>query len=405
MYYTINELQHEVFHTVYDVYEVFKGFFGESKVDLQGLPPEEYLLPPNVSLEDLPSYDISDEELEAIRETQRSVNPFILVYWPIVRVTNENDRYVIIYDLYAKVNLDYQGFIPTEKLGFTLNRATYPLEQWQSDYLHSHISGIPKINLAQFKGPCLGTGPIIRVIDSLRANLCEGFDEVQWMLFCQELSQYVQVESLEGRPYKYLEYIKNSGQLAEYNGYTSNPLSNLFVKRLFKDVFDGMPEDFITYYLKNGHLSINYQNGQFIVGMPYFDYIIDISNTLIDYINSNYSYHTTVNKAYDCSLLRKCVVSDGKFFSPEDTHTIQDYAEYIGRKVCTFKGREITLNIVDNGFTPQETIIIDNHVAMWILQKILRTINFHYQNEYTKQLSNSSTAALPSSTGKRVYYI
>ena len=88
MQYTPNQLRREIFKEVYQVYGVFQDFFGENSVDLQGIPPDECLLPYDTTLEDLPHLDITADMLKGLIFAQRNVRPFILVYWPRVRVTN-----------------------------------------------------------------------------------------------------------------------------------------------------------------------------------------------------------------------------------------------------------------------------------------------------------------------------
>lgn len=164
-------------------------------------------------------------------------------------------------------------------------------------------------------------------------------------------------------------------------------------------------KQFIFYYLHNGHLSINYQNGKFKVGMPYFDFMIDISNAFIDFFNQ----HFTKKEADDCfdlHILYHTVVANGKFFKPNTSTPNPDVSGYIGKKVCTFKGQDITLRILeDSSEKPQKSVVLSHGLAMYILNNILKIINYRYTNEYIRQHCGDSTAALPAPTNQRVYYI
>lgn len=414
MQYTINKLRNEAFQQVYQVYKVFQDYFGDNRVDLQGIPRDEditnILKERGISVCEDGSYEINEEELKDITYSMCGTCPFILVYWPQVTVTNENDKSIIIRDLYAKIELDSKGKIPTEKCGFTLNRATYSLEQWNSNYLHSHIPGIPKDNLQDFQRPCLGSGPIINTISSLKADLAEDFDELLWMLFCEELSRYVTVESLQGVPYKYLERVHNGAEFSEYRvfNYGSNCLSMGYslIYSVFNLDSQNMLKDFTLYYLKHGRLSLNFKEGEFCIGMSHFDFIIDISNSFIDYFNSHFERKTQAKLCFSKELLIKTLVSNRKFYRTDVTRSLLD-TNYIGQKVCDFKGHEIKLNIIsDEEFIPQETIVLSHKAAMFILYNILKIINYHYSNEYTKRQHNiRSSATLPATTGQRVYYI
>lgn len=141
MQYTINELRHETFSTVYQVYEVFQNYFGESQTDLQNLPSDddiaEVLDNKGVLMrEDGSCYEANGNKFNSVKNALAVWKPFILVYWPKVKVTNENNRSICIQDLYAKIELDSKGNIPTENRGFLLNRSTYPMDQWMCAYMH-----------------------------------------------------------------------------------------------------------------------------------------------------------------------------------------------------------------------------------------------------------------------------
>lgn len=398
----------EVFKEVYQVYKVFQEFFGEDSVDLQGLPDDD-MIAFRFNEHDIPMreegscYEANGNKFNSVIRDFSNVRPFILVYWPRVRVTNENDKSIIIQDLYAKIELDAKGYIPTEDRGFQLNRATYPMEQWVCSYLHSHIRSIPKGDLTSFENPCLGTGPIIQTINSLRAGISEGFDETKWMLFCHELSLYVTVESLAGVPYNHLENVHLNDVLSSYGKYNEDYGSAL---DWFNRVFSlAELKEFILYYLHNGHLAINYQNGVFKVGMSYFDYMIDISNSFIEYFNTHFDDKSIAQKCFDYYVLRHSIASNGHFFDPNTSDTIPDVSQYVGKKVCTFKGRDITLRIMESSKEEsQKTIVLNHGLAMYILNNILKIINYRYTNEYTRHHCQG-TAALPATIGQRVYYI
>jgi len=265
----------------------------------------------------------------------------------------------------------------------------------------SHISTIPKEHPDQFQIPCLGSGPIIQTISSLKAGISEGFDETKWMLFCHELSLYVTVESLKGVPYEKLENVHLNDALFSYGKYDENYGSAL---DRFSCTFSLVElKEFILYYLHNGHLAINYQNGAFKVGMSYFDYIIDISNSFIEYFNTHFDNKNIVQRCFDNHVLYHSIASNGQFFDPNTSDTIPDVSQYVGKKVCTFKGRDITLRILEPlNEESQETTVLNHGLAMYILNNILKIINYRYTNEYNRQ---QGTAAFPATTGQRVYYI
>lgn len=390
MQYTIDELRHKIFQPVYDVYEVFQNFFGEEAVDLQNMPPDEYLLPNGVSMEELPSYDISNEMLVSLVDVQRNVRPHILVYWPRVRVTNEHDKYIDIQDLYAKVTIDTEGCIPYECTGFELIRTTFPEDQFTSGYIHSHV---PRFYDAQihFQSPCLGRGPIRHTISDLKNNS----EEALWMLFCQELSLYVTVESLAGGPYFRLEEVANLGRKLQ-SDYTlvENEVS---IRFLIRDCVNHNYDlkwtvnEFLKYYLSDSNnLPICYKDKEFKCGLPYFDFMITISNAFIEWVNQNGDANM-VSALYSADVLNSVFVSQGRFYTTKDLRTRNNIlTETVN--LLTFKGRDIPLRVISVHSTEeQSTVTLLNHnLAMFILHKILRTINYHYGNEYNNTGEESS---------------
>lgn len=419
MQYTINELYDRLLEKVNNVYDVFKGFFGECHVDLQSLSPEvaikhrimhkmSVLGIKEVNLEknnfDIP-FDITDMILEEIESSLSDKRFLIYVWWPSVTVTNENNKSIDIQDLYAKIEIGIDGRIPYENYGFLLNRATYTTEQFSSNYLHSHVRDIPKYNFAEFQEPCMGTGPIRETIGTLKND----YDKLMWMLFCQELSMYVTVESLKGVPYKHLEQVGSSQKLTNFIGYNLNEAGILsFTMSFPTDVL----KSFIKYYLEKGHLTLSYKNGNFTFGMPYHEYIIDISNSFIEYYNLCLA--STKNKLSSLflnKLLYNAKLIGNEFYGNTRNNVQGLFDMYEGKRVLTFKGKEIKTKIIGNVNEEDShlVILIDHKVAMYILRNILRTINYRYTNEYYRRKKNyysgTTTCEVPTPTTKRVIYI
>lgn len=399
MEYTVNQLYQYLFEKPLAIYEIFKGFFGKDFVDIQTCQGrelssfKEYLLakicdesfmPKEAAEEEYNlSFNITEMQLKELKTTLEDKRLIIYVWWPRVTVINEYNKSVNIQDLYAKIEIQNDGTIPYECNGFRLNRATYTREQFLSNYMHSHINTIPKNNFTQFQIPCLGRGPIISTIGTLKNE----YDETTWMLFCQELSMYVTVESISGGPYHRMETIGNVSLDSMYTGYTLNYAGKVDFLSLFTN--DDLKK-FIKYYLKHGHLSLGYMNSAFTWSMPYYEYIIDISNSFIDFYNKYYS--TTAGNLDNCfskGMLKQVIVADGKFYNEGDYNSfdINNFSEYQNKLILTFKGKEIRTTIINNkqGSEATLTTVISNNVAMFILQKILRTINFRYKNEHNNK--------------------
>lgn len=409
MQYTVNQLYQHLFEKPLTIYDTFKGFFGKDFVDMQYEMGDEKKVKSYLFIHisdkiveenfDTP-YEVTEECLKNIENTYKDRRFIIYVWWPRVTVTNEYDRSVNIQDLYAKIEIQNDGCIPYECSGFLLNRATYSREQFVSDYMHSHIDGIPKDNFTRFLSPCLGKGPIRETISTLKNE----YDEATWMLFCQELSMYVTVESIAGGPWKKMETIGDKSLSYEYIKYTLYDTS----KKYFISIFTNENlKDFIQYYLKHGHLSLRYVNGMFTYGMLYYEYIIDISNAFIDFYNKYLK--STARKLEDCftyKLLKSVIVVNGKFYKEgNDSINAASLNNYQNKLVLTFKGKEIRTKITDINYDSSEafyTTVIANNLAMYILQRILRTINFRYQNEHNSKHERNQRVA---SACERIFYL
>lgn len=399
MQYTVNQLYDHLYQKVNEVYGVFKNFFGEEYVDLQFRVSGDFFKRVTIinnlkSLGDLEMavdvdfttpLKVSATTLSILENQVANHKADIYVWWPNVKVTNENNRSINIKDLYAKVTVQLDGRIPYENRGFGLNRATYTRAQFLSGYMHSHIESIPRGNLSSFMSPCLGRGPINETIGTLKNE----YSELTWMLFCQELAMYVTVESINGGPWKRLENVGANTLLASHRGY-----DNATNEYAFSSVFSNDTlKQFIKYYLEEGHLSLSYREGKFCCGMPYYEYIIDISNAFIDFFNKYLKRSEGLIKL--CfggrSLLKHTIAANGKFYKCRDERDLNSFQNenldsYRNKRVLTFKGKEILTTITEDNESILDnttvTTILDHRVAMFVLHHILRTINYRYRNEY-----------------------
>ena len=395
MLYTIPQLYQQLIRKPLEVYEVFKNFFGENYVDLQYSKSEEevcnyidgYLTQSAVSPSDNGEYEVSDSLFRSllIDVSDDFFKCFIYVWWPSVTVTNEFDKSIDIQDLYAKIPLSLEGRIPYESAGFLLNRATYTKEQFYSGYLHSHIQNIPKDNFTRFMSPCLGHGPIIKTIATLR-NEC---NDVSWMLFCQELSMYVTVESIAGGPWKRLESVGSLYRSLTHTGFdysisrSDNPVP----------LPDSVIHSFTKYYLEHGHLSLDFINGKYVCGMPYFDFIIDISNAFISFYNELPANNVpcSISSLFAHNILYRLLTHNGLFYQQYAYYTESGLNRYQGKRVLTFKGREILTRIIDSDSDNSSEVTVLNHaLSVNILLFILQIINYQYKNVRNDNLYNPS---------------
>lgn len=322
-------------------------------------------------------------------------NNEILIYFPKVTVTNENDKSIEITKLFVRVVVDEDcSLVGT----FTMNRSEFTEDQFRSDYLHSHICGIPARNsdASRFSAPCLGTGPIRQTC----ATLNDGFSEEFWNLFCRELSLYVTRESLEGVPYRHLEHVGiNNGKWSkmdlEPNFYSTHFFEDSVITQFIRDILKDMPFRF------------NYVNGSYGVAMSPFEWYIAISNKFIEWYNSrdkefrervNYRDYMTEVKIEDFTIYRQ---TDPSFRND------RDFSEFIGQRVCTFKGEEVSLSItgINQHFEDENiTLVLNPEICQHILAYILKIVNFGYGNS-NKSYNSSDRSTFVTPINQTIYYL
>lgn len=412
----IEELYNSLMDKPLRVLGIFNDFFGEDKVDMQGYwsldkfkswmniePLSTYIPDGNIvsmnmndwsmyktwSITDLPG-DQVEKVVNVLTNTtvkERIGNAkfngiFILVHFPHVRVTNEHDRFVDINHLWAKVKVSYNG---TLNGGFTLNRSEYTLLHIRSHYMHSHISSIPTGDFTQFQNPCTGRGPINGTISALNRD----YDEDMWNMFCLELSKYVTVESVAGVPYNYLEKLGTNDMEVGVDRFITYLSPNYYGDTLSTDKL----RDFVRDFINTKKLKFNYVNGSYSIGMSLPEYIILISNEFISWYNDLFNKGEVTNTFDNLKtreLLRECIIDNGKIYYDRGRNNVNNYTQYIGKKVCVFKGREITVDITDIAEVRNEnkSIILNTQTALYILNIILKVLNYRYGRNKATHESN-----------------
>lgn len=301
----------------------------------------------------------------------------ILVHFPKVRVTNENDKYIDITDLFVRFYVSSSGLLYSS---FQMTRSSCTTTQYNSRYFHSHLHGIPE----DFESPCLGTGPIRNTI----CNLQREFDADIWNLFCLELSKYVETESIAGTPYNYLERV---------NGYrTQSSISNDFCDTYFylntrNEVNRHIKEMLLNFFkkiLNEGHLKFIYSNNKYTLGMSFIDAIVLISNEFLDFIDSYDTSYFNINNLYSLNILRYCTTNND--FNRLDLIKLSDYnygnniSDRVGKYVCEFKGKPVTFSIAAETIDNSEFVyyvVLNPSIILKFLLYTLYNINKYYGNK------------------------
>lgn len=399
----IEELYNSLMDKPLRVLSIFNDFFGEDKVDMQGYwsldkfkfwmytePLSTYISVGNIDRNDWNIYetqaitDLPEDQVEKAVNMLTSTmakerignakfsNIFILVHFPHVRVTNEHDRFVDINHLWAKVKVMYNG---TLNGGFTLNRSEYTMLHISSGYLHSHVSGIPTGDFTQFQNPCTGRGPINGTIGALNRD----YDEDIWNMFCLELSKYVTVESVAEGPYKYLEKLGTNNMEVGIDRFITYLSPDYYRHVITPNKF----KEFVRYFINSKKLKFNYVNGSYSIGMSLIEFIVLISNEFIKWYNDQFNKEELTIKFADLKsngILKECIIDNEKIYYDRSRDNVNNYAQYIGKKVCVFKGRKITVDITDIAEVRNEnkSIILNTHTALYILTTILKVLNYRY---------------------------
>ena len=402
----IEELYNSLMGRPLRVLSIFNDFFGEDKVDMQGYwgldkfkswlkieslatyIPDGSIVSTDINdwsmygtqaITDLPgdwakrvANVLTDNRVKERIGDAKFNNIFILVHFPHVRVTNEHNRFVDINHLWAKVKVMYNG---TLNGGFTLNRSEYTLLHIRSNYMHSHVSSIPRSDFTRFQSPCTGTGPINGTISALNRN----YDEDIWNMFCLELSKYVSVESVAGVPYHYLERLGTENMEVGIDRFITYLFPNYCINHIPSDKF----KEFVRYFINSKKLKFNYVNGSYSIGMSLIEFIVLISNEFIKWYNDQFNKKELTVEFADLKrhgILKECIISNGKIYYDRDRDNVNNYAQYIGKKVCVFKGKEITVDITDIVEVRNEnkSIILDTQTALYILTTILKVLNYRY---------------------------
>lgn len=331
------------------VHGIFVNFFGEENVDLQG------------------------QEL--------------IVHFPRVTVTNENDRSVDITHLWVKVKLSFDGTINGT---FQMMRSEFTQDQFDAGYSHSHIPQRDRGNFHHWADPCLGNGPIRNTIASLATECSEDM----WNLFCLELSKYVTVESLGGMPYMYLERIGHSNSIMEEIHFPLQVASDLHLS----DEHNQMIAAFIPAILERKPFRFNFTNGSYGIAMSERDIFITLSNLFIEWYNSLPSSLQTPRER----LFRTEIISKGKLIGNklyrigrQNTNSSHNSRGLMGRDLFRFKNSTIKFNIIGpipEQDDPNQSIFLSPAIVATIIDRILRTINNKYEQHRNQETDFSGEA-------------
>ena len=353
------------------VYDIFKDFFNEVRVDLQ-VNKEfkdclEYLFEARDedNLNEIFNYDLNSTlNTVKFKRIYIEIPPFfIFVHFPDVTITNEHNDSINIKDLYARIPIYWNG---TLNCRFEMIVTTYTRTLFNAGYCHSHLHHLYG-NKPRFDTPCLGTGPLVETCNVLTSN----FTEDNWRLFCVELSRYVTVESLLGTPYFRMTSISDK---------RSNKLINIHkVSNYIWDHKELLIET-IHNLVSKKLLNFKYVNGEYNFANSEAELIRIISNEFIAIYNDKFN-KKEVNETLLQLVNRSFVIkvkyyNDNYYYTGRITNKIPSDAV-----LFTFKGKEIKTIITDDITNIKETFILNPDKISYIATKLLEFININYGKE------------------------
>lgn len=400
---SVETLYSEMMDRPREVLEIMSDFYGKDRVDLQGFPTlqefQDYLsitpigryLPVTaVNIDSrlnlgkpLNQQSVEEDVIDRLMLIKEAYlfQGFVLIYFPQVRVTNENDRFHDIYELYVKVSIDSLG----QMTGFpALNRAEYTLEELNEDYMHSHVYQIPVRDITEFQNPCFGNGPIRTTISRLSTD----FNPELWTLFCLELQKFVETESISGGPYHYLEHLGGLGEKEDM------PSTAAFTPPSFRIQARAIFSSFSEYLLKQRKLKFSYTAYGYTLGMSLLDFRILVSNEFISWYNRlkaspEGTGAPSLPTLLETGILNIGTVKNASFYKLGNNSGINLRA---GLRICRFKGQDICVRIRESE-RPTENcaLLLAVSIVRHLLTRILKIVNYYYENS-TQQPGISSGA-------------
>lgn len=414
----VKEVYKEIMDTITPIYEEFKDYYGEDRVDIQNLPECEGIIaitevcPLSRYFPILGSFALSaewgsltEEEKNTFTNLGESIleNPFqslgdkiplflpfiktlfykvypsidILIYFPKVRVTNENDRYIDITKLWVKVSINIYGKVTSY---LKMLRSEYTYGQYTGQYIHSHAR--PLDTSFQFSPCCLGDGPLSRTFETLQLenNLAI------WKLACLEIDRYTKVESVSGGPYRRLEEVRcrNENLYEECSEFQLFPYSLPVNFPL---------ESFLEFLIKSKVIKFNYLGDTYGIAMTFNDFRIKVSNVFIEWFNQWFINEAQpeldLHVLMTMEFIGNYKVKGGHIYSYTESST-NAVSGVEGTYLFSFKGHPITFHFLEEELEKTPTILLTSKVTNAIAKVLLLIINYRYGKLTAERLKGES---------------
>lgn len=371
---TIDELKDKYYtptESVNTVYDIFKDFFNEVRVDLQVNKEFKSFFdnlleePSEFTLDILSDYNLNVKlDIEDFINTYYQKPPFfIFVHFPDVTITNEHNDSINIKDLYARIPIYWNG---TLNHRFEMIVTTYTRTLFNAGYCHSHLHTLYD-NKPYFDTPCLGTGPLVETCEVLTSN----FTEDNWRLFCVELSRYVTVESLLGTPYYRMTDITDKSNNKPIKVYCVHSYIWNYKKLLIETIHN---------LISKKLLNFKYVNGEYNFANSEAELIRIISNEFIAIYNEKFNKKEVTETLQQ--LANRCFIKKVKYFN-DNYYFISIVRDKIPSSdvLFTFKGKDIKTVVTEDITNVRQIYILNSDKVSYIATKLLEFINMNYGKE------------------------
>lgn len=327
--------------------------------------------------------NLTDDEISLVEsfildEIKEYFQCRITIHFPEVKITNDNNKSIIIKDMFARFKIKQNGTLIED---VTFCKSTYDDAQWNSNYMHSHIPSVSYSYINNFEHCCLGRGPLSKTIPSL--YLEENLN--LWSLFCYELDNYLQVESLVGGPYKYLERVKEKSLVNLYYNifYQNYTINN-------KDYLNCIL-DFVKYLISNNLIKFLFNNNTYNIKNSLLNNHIYISNEFIKFFNKNFKDKINVNDLFNDNILYYGKIElDKIYYDVIQEHNQRNNNQFM----FNFKNKKVYLKIErnkNNNIENNYSVLLNINLINKILYQIIILINngkYYKATDFSKITNN-----------------
>ena len=142
----------------------------------------------------------------------------IYILFPIVNITNRNNKRHTIKDLLVEIRIYNHRNQNIRIENLKGGRLTLSYAEYQSNYFHSHLSTTKGtisngMTLPYMDNFCTGSGEINIYQSNINGD---GFTEERFMRYAMQILSLVSYESIEGTPYMYMDRIRTHSRSGSY---------------------------------------------------------------------------------------------------------------------------------------------------------------------------------------------